>query len=68
MADRFRNCLRHFSHCGDKMPEGSNSRKGGVILIVQSFMVDGPRFVVAGAQCEQGVACSAPIVRSQRER
>lgn len=61
MADRFRNCLRHFSHCGDKMPEGSNSRKGGVILMVQSF-------VVAGAQCEQGVACSAPIVRSQRER
>lgn len=50
------------------MPEGSNSRKGGVILPVQSFMVDGPWFMVAGAQCEQGVACSTPIVRSQRER
>lgn len=49
------------------MPEGSNSRKGGAVLKEQSFMVDVPRFMVEGAQCEQGVACTAPIVRSQRE-
>lgn len=44
IADRLRNCLGHFSLCCGKTPDKTNSRKGRVILKVQSFVVqDGRR-------------------------
>lgn len=39
IADRFRNCLGYFSHCCGKTSDKTNSRKGRVILKVQSFVV-----------------------------